>query len=191
MTLKEQKYKILSLIEELNPEHEYLTEDPDISAKINSVINQVQNELSRLKKIPTKYEYDTTLGKTLLLKDIPSMYQLNKLSTTKYEVKGDLEIIFDDDVEENVTIYYYKYPTLIDIIIDSAETSTKIDEEYEFEIADELLEILPYGVAADLLKNDMISNYGKYYYERYNEMKQIIDPRPTTGLIVAEGGLDF
>lgn len=191
MTLKEQKYKILSLIEELNPEHEYLTEDPDISAKINSVINQVQNELSRLKKIPTKYEYDTTLGKTLLLKDIPSMYQLNKLSTTKYEVKGDLEIIFDDDVEENVTIYYYKYPTLIDIIIDSAETSTKIDEEYEFEIADELLEILPYGVAADLLKNDMISNYGKYYYERYNEMKQMIDPRPTTGLIVAEGGLDF
>lgn len=191
MTLKEQKYKILSLIEELNPEHEYLTEDPDISAKINSVINQVQNELSRLKKIPAKYEYDTTLGKILLLKDIPSMYQINKLSTTKYEVKGDLEIIFDDDVEENVTIYYYKYPTLIDVIIDSAETSKKIDEEYKFEIADDLLEILPYGVAADLLKNDMISNYGKYYYERYNEMKQMIDPRFTPGLVVAEGGLDF
>lgn len=197
MTLKEQKYKILSLIEELNPEHEYLTEDPDISAKINSVINQVQNELSRLKKIPAKYEYDTTLGKTLLLKDIPSMYQINKLSTTKYEVKGDLEIIFDDDVEENVTIYYYKYPALIDVLITpsegetSEEASQRIDEEYEFEIADDLLEILPYGVAADLLKNDMISNYGKYYYERYNEMKQMIDPRFTPGLVVAEGGLDF
>lgn len=191
MTLKEQKYKILSLIEELNTESEYLTEDPDISAKINSVINQVQNELSRLKKIPAKYEYDTTIGKTLLLKDIPSMYQINKLSTTKYDIKGDLEIVFDDDVESNVTIYYYKYPKAIDVIVTTAENSKKIDEEYKFEIDDDLLEILPYGVAADLLKNDMISNYGKYYYERYNEMKQMIDPRKTTGIVVCEGGLDF
>ena len=197
MTLKEQKYKILSLIEELNPESEYLTEDPDISSKINSVINQIQLELIRIKKIPTKYEYDTKLGKTLLLSDIPDMYQLNKLSTTKYDIKGDLEIVFDEDVEEIVTIYYYKYPELIDVIINPIEEETieeaskRIDETYEFELTEDLLEVMPYGVAADLLKNDMISNYGKYYYERYNEMKQMLDPRFTPGMIVAEGGLNI
>lgn len=197
MTLKEQKYKILSLIEEVNPKSEYLTDDPDISAKINSVINQIQNELARLKKIPAKYEYDTIENKTLLINDIPNCYQLNKLTTSKYELVGDMEIKFDDDVEEKVTIYYYKYPSLINVIITAneneseAEASKRIDEEYEFELAQEVLEIMPYGVAADLLKNDMISNYGKYYYERYNEMKQMIDPRQTSGIIIAEGGIDI
>ena len=40
MTLKEMKKKVLALIEELNPLSEYLTDDPDIQAKINDVINR-------------------------------------------------------------------------------------------------------------------------------------------------------
>lgn len=52
MTLKEMKTKVLALIEELNPEHEALTEDPDIALKINDVINQIMIELSCIKKIP-------------------------------------------------------------------------------------------------------------------------------------------
>ena len=40
MTLKEMKQKTLRLIEEINPESELLTDDPDISAKINDVINK-------------------------------------------------------------------------------------------------------------------------------------------------------
>ena len=54
MTLKEMKQKTLRLIEEINPESELLTDDPDIAAKINDVINQIQFELVRIKKIPTK-----------------------------------------------------------------------------------------------------------------------------------------
>ncbi len=197
MTLKEQKIKILSLIEELNPDSELLTDDPDISSKINAVINQVQNELSRIKKIPAKFEYNTIKSKTLLLTDIPNNYQLNRLSTMKYHIVGDYEIVFDEDVEENVTIYYYRYPDPINIIIDGKtdeeknKNSKTIDEEYVFQLSNDVLEILPYGVSADLLKNDMISNYGSYYYERYNELKQMIDTRTSSGIIVAEGGLDF
>ena len=41
MTLKEMKMKVLALIEELNPDNPFLTEDPDIAAKINDVINQI------------------------------------------------------------------------------------------------------------------------------------------------------
>lgn len=204
MTLKEIKTQVLSMIEELNPTSEYLTDDPDIQLKINSVINQVQTELARLKKIPAKYVYDVaTNGKTLLLSAIPKLYQINKLSTDKYKIEGDLEIVFDDDVEDTVTIYYYKYPELIDVIItpdeptengteETEEVETDItDDTYVFELATDALEVLPYGVAADLLKNDMISDYGKHYYERYNMMMQMLDSKTTSGLVVAEGGLDI
>lgn len=197
MTLREEKIKVLSLIEEINPESEYLTDDPDIQEKINSVFNQIANELSRIKKIPAKYTYDISLGKTLKLEDIPKLYQINQLSTSKYKIVGDYEIVFDDDIEENVDIFYYKYPELIDIVItplegeDKKAASERIDNNYTFELAEDALEVMPYGVAADLLKNDMISNYGKHYDERYRSMLQMIDSRRTSGVVVAEGGLDI
>ena len=51
MTLLDIKKKTLQLIEEIS-DNEDLTNDPDIKAKLNSVINQVQFELARMKKIP-------------------------------------------------------------------------------------------------------------------------------------------
>ena len=62
------------------------------------------------------------------------------------------------------------------------------DENYAFELDTVLLEIMPYGIAADLLKMDMISSYGRHFYERYLEMKNNIDPRKTKGIIRIEGG---
>ena len=47
MTLKEMKQKTLRLIEEINEGNSYLTDDPDISAKINDVINQISDETLR------------------------------------------------------------------------------------------------------------------------------------------------
>lgn len=50
MTLLEMKKKVLRLIEEINDKSALLTDDPDIANKINDVINQIQNELARIKK---------------------------------------------------------------------------------------------------------------------------------------------
>ena len=86
---------------------------------------------------------------------------------------------------------------MIDIVITPLEGEDKktaferIDNNYTFELAEDALEVMPYGVAADLLKNDMISNYGKHYDERYRSMLQMIDSRRTSGVVVAEGGLDI
>ena len=52
MTHKEMKKKVLSLIEEVNPDNENLTDDPDIQAKYIDVANQILFELARNKKIP-------------------------------------------------------------------------------------------------------------------------------------------
>ena len=48
MTHLEMKKKVLALIEELNPDSAYLTDDPDISAKYNYVANQIMFELARM-----------------------------------------------------------------------------------------------------------------------------------------------
>lgn len=50
MTLEEMKIKTYSLIEEYNEDSDDLTEDNDLATKMNSVINQIQNEICRYKK---------------------------------------------------------------------------------------------------------------------------------------------
>ena len=50
MTLEEMKIKTYSLIEEYNEDSDDLTEDNDLAIKMNSVINQIQNEICRYKK---------------------------------------------------------------------------------------------------------------------------------------------
>lgn len=177
MTLKEMKQKTLRLIEEINEGNSYLTDDPDISAKINDVINQIQNELSRLKKIPAKTVEEITDEKTYTMSD--DMYQVFKITgCPTFDIIGK-DIIFPEDFEGEVTIYYYKYPERI------TDTTT---DNYEFELSDDALEIMPYGVAADLLKSDVSNAYGNIYAQRYEQMKQQLDSRYNMGFIeIGEG----
>ena len=187
MTLKEMKKTVLALIEELNPDSEYLTDDPDIQAKINDVINLVQLELARMKKIAdvtTEIFEEATTYK--LREKIDRFYQLKQLRfKTQSGDVGDFEII-DDMVMFNeaghATIFYYKMPQPI-----NADTQ----DEHELEISQDALGIMPYGVAADILKSDVSANYGQIYKQRYEEMLQRLDPRYNLGSVVIEGGVDF
>ena len=70
MTLKDMKKKVLAMIEELNPNSEYLTDDPDISAKLNEVTNQVMFELARMRKIPRYVEMEVANGDIIEFADI-------------------------------------------------------------------------------------------------------------------------
>ena len=60
---------------------------------------------------------------------------------------------------------------------------------YEFELSADALEIMPYGVAGDLLKSDVSTEYGRIYSDRYETMKLQLDPRYTMGSITIEGGV--
>ena len=173
MTLLEEKNKILSLIEELNPESEFLTDDPDISNKINHVISQIQLELARIKKIPAKMEYEVKENKILTMPS--NMFQVFKILGSTFKIFGK-DIIFPDDFEGKVTIYYYKYPETI-----TEETKN----DYEFELDDDVLEIMPYGVAGDLLKSDPSVDYS-VYSNRYEQMLQRIDNRNNVGMVYIE-----
>lgn len=185
MTLKEMKLKVLGLIEELNPDSEYLTDDPDIAAKSNSVFNQILFELARHKKIPKYVEKKVTVGDIVTFEDIEEacgyeVYQIAKVCGVNYTPKADgtvLKILESGTAE----IECYVFPERI--------TESTKDKAYEFELPSDLLEIMPYGVAADLLKSDVSAEYGSIYAQRYMEMLQALDPRYQMNSIYIEGGV--
>lgn len=186
MKLSEMKRKVLALIEELNPDHEALTDDPDIAAKFEDVLTSVMFELARFKKIPDYVEIKVKQGDVLRFEEIKDesdyeVYQIAVIRGVEHELKanGTVIKILEDGVAE---IEYYRYPTRI---------TDKNRAKYEFELSQDALEIMPYGIAGDLLKSDISSDYGKIYSQRYEEMKQMLDPRYGTGSIYIEGGIDI
>lgn len=187
MNLLELKKKVLGLIEELNPDSELLTDDPDISTKINEVINQVMFELARIKKLPKYVEISVNAGDIIEFGDIESaigyeIYQLGTVGGVKYTPKanGTVLKVLESGIAE---IDCYVYPERI--------TEKTKDKAYEFELTNDLMEIMPYGVAADLLKSDVSSEYGNVYATRYEAMKQMLDPRYQMATVYVDGGYDI
>ncbi len=186
MTLLEMKKKVLGLIEEINPNSELLTDDPDIATKLNDVINQILYELARMKKIPKYVEMEVNKGDTLTFEDIGTeagydIYQLGMVGGVSYMPKanGTMLKILEDGVAE---IDCFVYPERI---------TEKTPNSYEFELSADALEIMPYGVAADLLKSDVSTEYGTIYATRYESMKQQLDPRYQMASIYIEGGVSI
>lgn len=172
MTLEELKIKVYSLIEEYNEDADDLTEDEDLALKMNSVINQIQNELARFKKIEAYTTLEGSEGSVIDFKDVDdNLYQLNIVRGLDCDIIGQ-KIKFNET--GTAEVYYYKYPTQI-----NADT----DDSQELDLSIDVLEIMPYGVAADLLKSDVSSNYGAIYAERYMEMKRELDPRYALGSV--------
>lgn len=186
MTLETMKNKVLRLIEEANPNNENLTDDPDIAMKINDVINQILYELARFKKIPRYIEMEVAKGDIInfdaLERECGSeIYQIATVSGIEFQYKADGTIIkvLEDGVAE---IECYIYPERID---------DKTKKNYEFELSPDALEIMPYGVAGDLLKSDVSTEYGAIYSNRYESMIQRLDSRYSMPSITFEGGVDI
>lgn len=187
MTLEEMKKKVLGLIEELNPNSDLLTDDPDIATKHNEVINQVAFELARFKKIPKYVEMEVNAGDIITFEDIEkecgyTVYQINAVCGVNYVPKGNgtiLKIMESGTAEIDIFVY----PERI--------TEKTKDKSYEFDLSPEVLEIMPYGVAADLLKSDISTEYGTVYAQRYETMLQRLDPRNSMTSIYIEEGVSI
>jgi hypothetical protein len=183
MTLKDDKIKVLGMIEELNPESPMLTDDPDIAAKINESFNTVMYELARMKKIPKFVEMEVQKGDMVDFAAFEKkcgyeVYQVNILRGVKYESKANgtvFKMLESGTLEADLFVY----PELI--------TEKTKDKAYEFELSPDVLQIMPYGVAAVLLMSDVSSNYGKVYAEQYERMIQRLDPRNQMNTVTFRG----
>lgn len=186
MNLADMKKRTLALIEEIDKSKESLTNDPDIESKLNYVINQIMFELCRVKKIPDYVELQVTEGDLIRFEDITDVsgyevYQLDICRGIEHEYKARGKVVKAMETG-TIEVEYFRYPERID---------EKTKDSYEFELTDDVLEIMPYGIAADLLKTDVSNNYGKIFAERYQEMKADLDSRYTMGSIYIEGGFDI
>jgi hypothetical protein len=186
MNLKDFKIKVFGMIEELNKDSEYLADDPDLRDKVNEVINQVQFELARMKKIPKYVEMEVSEGDIIDFAKLEKacgyeVYQINMVGGVDYAFKANGTII---KVLESGTaeIELYVYPERI--------AATTKDKAYEFELSNDALELMPYGVAADLLKSDVSAEYGRVYAERYETMLQRLDSRYAMTSVFIEGGVN-
>lgn len=184
MTLTEMDKKVLSLIEEINPDSEYLTDDPDIQAKKRHVTNQILFELIRTKKIPKYVEIEVKKGDIIEFADIEKecgyeVYQLALVGgvNVAYKANGTVIKVLEDGIAE---IDCYVFP---ERITDTTKGT------YEFEVSSDILEVMPYGIAADLLKSDVSAEYGNIYAARYESLKQLLDPRYQMNSIYIEGGV--
>lgn len=186
MTLSEMKKKVLGLIEELNPDSVHLTDDPDIATKINDVINQIMFEMARIKKIPKYFEMEVSKGDLVDFADFErecgyEVYQTSLISGVQHLPKASGTVI---KVMEDGTLE-------VDCFVYPERITDKTKGSYEFELSADVLEIMPYGIAADLLKSDVSAEYGNIYAQRYENMKQLLDPRYQTASITFEGGVSI
>lgn len=185
MKLIEMKKKVLGLIEELNPDSDLLTDDPDIATKINDVVNMIMFEMARIKKLPGYVEIPVIKGDLITFESIEkaSKYEVYQIGSVHgvncdYKAQGTILKVLEDGVAE---IDFFKYPERI--------TSTTKDS-YEFELTNDVLEIMPFGIAGDLLKSDISTDYGRIYSERYEALKQMLDPRYSMPAVYIEGGFN-
>ena len=179
MTLKDMKLRVLSLIEEVNPDSTLLTDDVDIQAKINYVIDTKMHELARIKKIAAVETIDVEANEDIDLYDeLDNFYKLNSITGVRYEIFENI-ITFKED--GTARIKYFKYPKLID---------EKTNNNYKFELSEDVLEIMPYGVAADLLKSDVSAQYGQVYANAYQEALNLLDLKTTGGTMEIKGGIN-
>jgi len=199
MTLKEMKIKVFSLIEEYYPELSGMAEDEDVLNKINGVVNSIQMDLMKYRKIPanTEIEIKENSNRIITLSDeISDIYQLNKVILVPNEGISNKDFTFldDDNIEINdefegvVKLFYYKYPKMVKVDFEESDNKDEYDANFKFDVDNAILEVMPYGIARDLLRLDMISVYGTYFEKTYNELKASLDPRRTAGVITIYGG---
>lgn len=186
MTLLEMKKKVLGLIEEISPDNALLTEDPDIAAKINDVTNQIMYEIARMKKIPKYVELEVNEGDRIGFAELETasgyeVYQIGTVCGVHFVPKGNGTIL---KIMESGTLE-------VDLFVYPEKITDKTKDSYEFELSPDALEIMPYGIAGDLLKSDISSEYGSIYSTRYETMLQRLDPRYQMTNVYIDGGVDI
>ena len=147
---------------------------------------EVLFELARFKKIPRYVELEVSAGEVVTFETLEKVcgnevYQISTISGVNYSSRANgtvLKILEDGTAQ----IDCFVYPERI---------TDKTNGDYEFELSPDVLEIMPYGVAGDLLKSDVSTEYGSVYSTRYESMLQRLDPRYQMGSIYIEGGVNI
>lgn len=190
MTLEENKKITLALIEEYSPTNSYLTDDEDISNRLNLVYAPNYQELSQIKKIlKTKvlreitgateegYEELSLPSNMYQLKRVVALDENNIEKEADYRTLGN-KIYISKKIDAKYILEYYMYPSVI---------TTDTPNNFSLELDQDAQMDLPYLVANDILKVDPSSDYTAFLAE-YKRKLDLLDPRKILPSAVVEEG---
>ena len=179
MTLGDLRKRVYEIIEELSPESPSYTDDSDYEAKFNTCANVIQNELAKITDKIVKEAMEVEKGQEIVLsEDLERFRLLKKITGVDFDIE-DNYVTFNE--KGTATIYYYQTKKQI---------KEDTDDNFKLDFDEQTLDCMIYGIAADILKNDVSSNYGAYFTQRYNELKQQLDPRSSQGTFKFVGGVN-
>ena len=193
MTLGENKKITLALIEEYSPTNKMLTDDEDISMRLNFIYAPNYQELSQTKKILKTKTLKEITGETGVGYEeysLPSdMFQFKRLialdennieKTADFKTLGKRKILISRESDAKYILEYYAYPNTI---------TEETEDDFELEIDQDVQLILPYAVANDILKVDPSSDYTAFLAEYNRKMQALDTTREIASIIVEEGVL--
>lgn len=179
MTLGELRKKVYEVIEELNPDLTSYTDDSDYEAKFNTCANTVQNELAKITDKVVKETIEVEKGQEIVLsEDLERFRLLKKITGVDYDIEDEY-VTFNE--KGTAIIYYYQ---------NKKQIKEDSDDNFEIDFDNQTLDCMIYGIASDILRNDVSSNYGAYFTSRYNELKEQLDPRSSQGMFKFVGGVN-
>ena len=154
MTLGEAKNKVYMLLDEHSAGGE-IEHDEDIEKKMTAFFDMAQKTLAQIKKILREEVIVPTLGKTVyaMPENFYSLYRIwadDRPATNRFRWRNG-QIIIPEGSASEVIVEYYAFPKSID---------ASAPDSYEFEIAPDACECMPYYVAAQQLLPDLVMDYG-------------------------------
>lgn len=178
MTLGENKKIALGLIEEYSTSNTKLTDDVDISTRLNFLYATNYQELSQKKKIlKTKtlkeitdekqeegYTEYTLPSSMYQFKRVIALDKNNKVVDADYYTVGKRKIYINNESNANYILEYYMYPAIID---------ENTEDDFTLELDQDVLFILPYAVANDILKTDPSADYTAFLADYNRKLENL------------------
>ena len=154
MTLGEGKNKVYMLLDEHSAGGE-IEHDEDIEAKMTAFFDTAQKLVSQVKRILRMREISPEPGRTeyAMPADFRSVYRIwrdGKIANSTYHWRRGRLIVPEGDGAGKILVEYFAFPATI-----PADAS----DDYEFEVAPDAAECMPYYVAAQQLLPDLVMDY--------------------------------
>ncbi len=169
MTLGEGKEKVYMLLDEHSTggavEH-----DPDVELKMVRFFDTAQKMLAQIKKIVKTKRIVPQPGQTeyAMPMDFRNVYRVWRdgvPATARYHWRRSRLMVPAGDGAKEILVEYYAFPPSI---------PTDAGDDYEFPLAEDAAECMPYFVAAQQLLPDLVLDYGGMM-RMYREAVDLLD----------------
>lgn len=155
MTLGEGKNKVYMLLDEHSAGGE-VEHDADIELKMVWFFDIAQKMVAQIKRIVKQRKITPVSGKTeyAMPSDFMGVYRVwrdGRPATDRYMWRGDNKIVIPGrDAGREILVEYFAIPATI---------PADAGDEYEFEVAEDAAQCMPYYVAAQQLLPDLVMDY--------------------------------